>query len=57
MRPLDGFIRWYKCALCFRAYWHDGPSVLGERDTQRKVGFTDRLHEVTPAQLMWASDL
>lgn len=57
LKPIDTFVRYFKCPLCLTLYWHDGPSLLGERDAARKVRHSDQLAPLTPEQAAWVANL
>lgn len=54
---MDGLTRYFRCPSCFSAFWLDGPSILGPKDTAAKLAASDRLFEITPEEAEWAKGL
>lgn len=54
---LEHFTRFYKCRECFRVFWHDGPSLLGERDASRKLDFSGDLLSLSEVQVAMVASL
>ena len=58
LRPLvDGLTRYFRCPSCFSAFWLDGPSILGPKDTAAKLAASGRLFEITAEEAEWAKGL
>lgn len=57
LKQIDTFVRYFKCPLCLTLYWHDGPSLLGERDAARKERYSDQLAPLSPGQAAWVANL
>lgn len=59
LAPFDKtrYTRFFRCPDCRSAYWWDGPSVLADRDHQRKRTFSDQLIPLTDAEIITIGNL